>query len=64
MPIEEVKEYFSYKTVEELLERAKGLYESGNTKEGIVIRPQTNEFCSLIFEKLSFKVINNEYLTR
>ena len=35
VPVEEVEEEFKYKNVDELLERAKGKYASGRTKEGI-----------------------------
>ena len=62
VPIEECKDSFSYSSVEELLERAKGLYPGGHKKEGLVIRPIVPEYCELIGAPLSMKVINNEYL--
>ena len=39
VPVEEEAEDFPYDSVEQLLERAKGKYDSGMNKEGIVIRP-------------------------
>lgn len=63
VPIEEVKKSFNY-TLDELLERAKGKYPSGQNKEGIVVRPQTPEFCSLLCKSLSFKVLNNDFLLK
>jgi len=64
VPIEEVKDSFAYKTVDELLERAKGNYDSGNKKEGIVIRPLKEEYCYLLSSRLSFKVLNNDFLLK
>ena len=61
VPIEETGEKFSY-TLPELLERAKGKYESGLDKEGIVIR--TKEYSRVGNDKLSFKVINNDFLIK
>jgi len=55
VPIEEVGDNFNY-TLKELLERAKGKYESGLDKEGIVIRSQDR--------RISFKVINNDFLVK
>ena len=37
VPIEEIETDFKYNTVEELLERARGKYEAGGPKEGIVV---------------------------
>lgn len=62
VPIEEEGDSFSYASVDELLERAKGEYESGRTKEGIVIRTKYYDFCNEIGKSLSMKVINNDYL--
>ena len=39
VPIEETGPSLPYKTVDQLIERAKGKYHCGNNKEGIVIRP-------------------------
>ena len=64
VPIEEVKNKFKYNSVDELIERAKGLYESGNQKEGIVIRPSTPIWSNTINDWLSVKVLNNDYLLK
>lgn len=63
VPIEEVDGSFNY-TVEELIERAKGKYQSGQNKEGIVVRPQTPEYCYELGKSLSFKVLNNDFLAK
>jgi len=63
VPIEEVKNSFEY-TLDELLERAKGRYPSGEYKEGIVIRPQIEMFSDRLHGRLSFKVINNDFLEK
>lgn len=63
VPIEEVKDNFQY-TLEELIERAKGKYPSGLDKEGIVVRPQTPEYCEILSKELSFKVLNNDFLVK
>lgn len=50
-------------TLEKYLELAKGKYPSGQTKEGIVIRPLREcRSVALRGERLSFKVINNDFL--
>ncbi len=64
VPIEEVKEGFDYDTVEELLERAKGKYDSGVNKEGIVIRPTEMVYSPTLEGPLSMKVLNNDYLLK
>ena len=64
VPIEEVEEEFKYKSVDELLERAKGKYASGRNKEGIVIRPVETVYSNTIAGPLSMKVINNDYLLK
>ena len=48
---------FNY-TLEELLEKAKGKYPSGQDKEGIVVRDYYNP------KQISFKVINNDFLLK
>ena len=53
-----------YPTVDALLERAVGNYESGNRKEGIVIRPVEPVWSKSIKAELSMKVINNKYLLK
>lgn len=57
VPIEEIGFEFLYSSVDELLNRAEGQYESGKTKEGIVVR-------SISGNRLSFKVINNKFLLK
>ncbi len=64
VPVEECGDDLPYRSVEELLERARGLYENGRTKEGIVIRPQTSVYSPTVGASLSMKVINNDYLVR
>lgn len=65
VPVEEESLFFSYDTVEDLLERAKGKYSSGQQKEGIVIRPISNHVYSTeISGWLSMKVLNNDYLIK
>lgn len=64
VPIEEVNDEFTYNSIEELLERAKGKYPSGKHKEGIVIRPVEPCYSDTIDGPLSMKVLNNEYLLK
>lgn len=64
VPIEEVKTNFEYNSVEMLLERAKGKYDSGVNKEGIVIRPTEPVYSPTIEGPLSMKVLNNDYLLK
>ncbi|MBR1404615.1 MAG: RNA ligase (ATP) [Treponema sp.] len=64
VPIEETGDNLPYKTVEALIERAKGKYASGNLKEGIVIRPVESTYSKILEGPLSMKVINNDYLLR
>lgn len=61
VPVEETGESFDY-TLEALLERAMGLYPSGQQKEGIVVRPLTPTYDADLRKSLSFKVLNNEFL--
>jgi len=63
VPIEEMKNSFDY-TLDQLLERAKGLYPSEKQKEGIVIRPQVETYSETLGGRLSVKVINNNYLLK
>jgi len=47
------------------LERAKGLYEgTDNRREGIVVRPLTPTFSREVGGRLSFKVLNNDFLLK
>ena len=64
VPVEEMKDVFEYSSVEELIERAKGKYPSGNNKEGIVIRPLESVYSRTIEGPLSMKVLNNDYLLK
>ena len=64
VPIEETGEQLPYTTVAELIERARGKYESGHHKEGIVIRPQEPTYSRIAEGPLSMKVINNDYLLK
>lgn len=64
VPIEETGEQLPYTTVAEFIERARGKYESGHHKEGIVIRPQSPIYSSIAEGPLSMKVINNDYLLK
>lgn len=64
VPIEECGENLPYKSVDSLIERAKGLYASGNHKEGIVIRPQNPCYSRIVEGPLSMKVINNDFLLK
>jgi len=63
VPIEEAGDSFNY-TLDELLERARGKYTSGLDKEGIVVRTQEAGHNNKINHKMSFKVINNDFLMK
>ncbi len=49
-------------TVDSLLEMAKGNYDNGHKREGIVIRPVVGRYSQILKGRASFKAINNEYL--
>jgi RNA ligase (TIGR02306 family) len=51
-------------TIEEFLDLAKGKYASGNPREGIVVRARDNEYSPSLKGRLSFKVINNDFLLK
>ena len=51
-------------SIENLLEMARGTYESNKPREGIVIRPMLELYSSTLKDRLSFKVINNDYLLK
>jgi RNA ligase (TIGR02306 family) len=54
-----------FKTIKEYLEFAKGNYfNTSNPREGIVIRPLEYVFSSTLQNRLTFKVINNDYLEK
>lgn len=63
VPVEETGNSFNY-TVDELIERAKGKYPSGQNKEGIVVRPLVPVFNNHLQKELSFKVLNNDFLLK
>ena len=63
VPVEESGDCFSY-NLEELLEKARGKYPSGLDKEGIVVRTQQAGHNQIINHKMSFKVINNDFLKK
>lgn len=64
--VEVVHQWESFEsTVPELLEIAKGNYESGKPREGIVLRPWMEErYVYVLGGRLSCKVINNDYLEK
>ncbi|MBL8621619.1 MAG: RNA ligase (ATP) [Myxococcales bacterium] len=69
VPIEEVvtgEPAASYPhSLEHWLERARGLYAgTTNRKEGIVVRPLTETLSPTLGGRLSFKVINNDFLLK
>ena len=64
VPVEEREDAFAYESVEALLERARGTYPSGTTKEGIVVRPIDPVYSKILQAPLSMKVINNDYLLK
>jgi len=63
VPVEEIGDYFNC-TLEEFLEKAQGKYTSGLDKEGIVVRTQQTGHNKTINHKMSFKVINNDFLKK
>ena len=63
VPLEEIGDSFHY-TLDEMLEKARGKYTSGLDKEGIVVRTQEVEHNDAISHKMSFKVINNDFLKK
>lgn len=63
VPIEEIGDSFNY-SLNELLEKARGKYPSGKNKEGIVVRSKEPLYVGEIHSKLSFKVLNNDFLLK
>jgi RNA ligase (TIGR02306 family) len=63
VPVEEAGDSFDY-TLDELLEKARGKYSSGMDKEGIVVRTQEFKHNDELHHKMSFKVINNDFLKK
>lgn len=66
VPIEEVDMDFDekYPTVEAVLARADGNYETGRRKEGIVIRPTEPVHSDVLSGPLSMKAVSNKYLLK
>ena len=64
VPIEETGADIPYKSVDACIERARGLYDSDEPKEGIVIRPIEPVFNEFLGGPLSMKVINNDFLLK
>ena len=64
VPVEEREDFFGYDSIDALLARARGTYDSGATKEGIVVRPITPVYSKILQAPLSMKVINNDYLLK
>ena len=69
MPVERVVRGAEAKTFEHSLENylaiAQGLYPgTRNNKEGIVVRPLIGRRSEILAGRLSFKVINNDFLLK
>lgn len=63
VPVETVDTF--HWTLPELLDMAKGIYPgTNNRREGIVIRPTTEMYSPSLQGRLSFKVVNNDYLLK
>ena len=60
VPINEVGYEFNY-SQDELIEKSRGNYENGHTREGIVVRPITPVYNETLGKSLSFKMINPDY---
>lgn len=65
VPVQKLGDAFDY-TLEQLETMANaGIYNaSGSPQEGIVIRPQTEQYSSILEGRLSFKVISTEFLLK
>jgi len=64
VPILEVKQNFNM-SVEELLKYSEGHYTgTKNHREGIVVRPLIETFSKVLGGRMSFKVINNQFLLK
>lgn len=63
VPIKEHEEHFDY-NLEQLIELAKGKYFNEHPQEGIVVRPTTHTYSHVLKDRLSFKVINNDFLLK
>jgi RNA ligase (TIGR02306 family) len=60
-PLEEEGDNFNY-SLNKMLEKATGCYSSGSRKEGIVVRSKEN--IGRFNSRISFKVINNDFLLK
>lgn len=64
VPLHEQGEAFEY-TLEQLLELARGKYDgTSNNREGIVVRPAQETTSPTLGSRLSFKVLNNDFLLK
>jgi len=64
VPIENESFIFDF-TIDELLEMVKGKYPgTNNEREGLVFRPVKEALSQILGGRMSFKVINNEYLLK
>ncbi|MCL1816149.1 MAG: RNA ligase (ATP) [Clostridiales bacterium] len=63
VPVEEVGDSFDY-ALDTLIEKARGKYSSGADKEGIVVRTQKFQHNPELQHKMSFKVLNNDFLKK
>jgi RNA ligase (TIGR02306 family) len=64
VPILEINKNLSGFSIENLLELARGKYDSGHNREGIVIRPMQEKYSHVLKGRMSFKVINNDFLLK
>jgi len=56
---------FDYKSMDCILKSAEGYYKgTKNRREGIVIRPIKEQYSAVLKGRMSFKVVNNEYLLK
>jgi RNA ligase (TIGR02306 family) len=63
VPLLEEGDSFNY-TLEELIEMAKGFYPNGHPREGIVVRPKIPFYSTTLKDRMSFKVVNNDFLLK
>jgi len=64
VPLVGLGENFNY-NMEELLEKARGKYPLSNrNREGIVVRAMYGAFSKKMRNRISFKVVNNDFLLR
>ena len=63
VPIED-SDFVLDHSVEDLIEMAKGSYEGGHAREGLVFRTMEEQYCKRLKGRASFKVINNDFLLK